>query len=127
MRGERRFRRPSGLATLGHGLLCLFLLLGALDLHLEADALEPLSPGESSVYHPGADHPGQPVHIEPADPVQQPHCAACLHRLETRGAHLVPAFSALPVILTSRLIPPPAPNASRVARASSGARAPPLS
>lgn len=120
--GVKRHLRRSG-----HGLLGLVLLLGALDLHVQENAREPLSPAGESVYYPGAAHPDLPVHVEQADPVQRPHCAACLHRLETRGAHVQPVSSALPVVLTFHLWLAPAPSAARIARSPSGARAPPLS
>src|SRR5688572_28778094 len=76
------------LSALGTGLLCLALLLGALDFHpAEGGHESPVLAG-SALYFPGAAHPGQPIHVEEADPVQRPHCAVCLHRLETRGACL---------------------------------------
>jgi hypothetical protein len=120
----RSGRRLSG--WLGHGLLALVLLVGAVDLHVQ-EALEPLGPAGESLYYPGAAHQGQPVHVEKADPVERPHCAACLHHLQTRGAHLQPVSSALPADLTFHLWPAPAPSASRIARSPFGARGPPLS
>lgn len=111
------------LSALGTGLLCLALLLGALDIHPAEGAHEPLE----LTFHPGAAHPGQPVHVEEADPVERPHCAACLHRLETRGACLEPAALALPADLAFRLWLAPAPSAKPGSRRPDGARAPPLS
>ena len=121
MRAEQRFHR-----WMGHGLLALVLLLGALDLHVQ-EAREPLAQAGESLYFPGAAHPGQPVHIEEADPAEQPHCAACLHRLQTSGAHVQPPSSALPAEPTIHLWHAPAPNPFRIARSPSGARAPPIS
>lgn len=120
-------RRPG---ILGTGLLCLALLLGALDLH-------PAHPGEMAhesrvlsgggPYFPGAAHPGQPIHVEEADPVQRPHCAVCLHRLETRVACLEPAALVLPADLLAQLWLAPDPGAQPASRRCDGARAPPLS
>ncbi|HWM93414.1 MAG TPA: hypothetical protein VN493_21820 [Thermoanaerobaculia bacterium] len=110
-----------------HALLCVALLLGALDLHPADAPHEPLSLGGEAVYFPGAAHPGEPVHVESATPVEQPHCAACLHRLETRGACLEPAVLVLPADLTFRLWLAPAPSAAPGSRRAAGARAPPLS
>lgn len=109
--------------ALGRGLLCLALLLGAIDLHPAESAHEPLQLS----YHPGAAHPGQPIHVEEADPVERPHCGACLHRLETRGACLEPAALVLPADLTFRLWLASAPSAEPGSRRPDGARAPPLS
>ena len=111
------------LSALGTGLLCLALLLGALDFHPAESAHELLA----QAYHPGAAHPGQPIHIEEADPVQRPHCAVCLHRLETRGACLEPAALVQPADLTFHLWLAPAPSAKPGSRRPGGARAPPLS
>lgn len=124
---ERRFFSQGWQGSWAHGLLCLALLLGSVDLHSADATHEPLALSSGSVYYPAAAHPGQPAHIEQADPVQHPHCAACLLRLQTRGACLQPAGSILPADLTFRLCLAPAPSAALVARRSSGARAPPLS
>ena len=107
----------------GRGLLCLALLLGALDIHPVEGAHEALE----RTWYPAAAHPGQPVHMEAADPVQRPHCTACLHRLETRGACLEPAAFVQPADLTFRLWLTPAPSAEPGSRRPDGARAPPLS
>ena len=124
---KRRWLRLSWLTPLGHGLLSLVLVLGALDLHLEESSHEPLSLTGESVYYPGAAHQGQPAHFEEADPAQRPHCAACFHRLETRGAHVLPVCSARPAEPAFHLWVAPAPRTSRIARSPFGARPPPLS
>lgn len=115
------------LSALGTGLLCLALLLGALDIHPVEGAHESPVLAGSALYFPGAAHPGQPIHVEEADPVQRPHCALCLHRLETRGACLEPAVLVRPADLAFHLWLAPAPSARPGSRRPDGARAPPLS
>src|SRR5688572_6876349 len=116
VRVERRFLGQSWWGTGALGLLCLVLLLGSVDLHPADATHQPLALSGASVYYPAAAHPGQPAHIEQADPVQHPHCAACLLRLQTRGACLQPAGSILPADLTFRLCLAPAPSVAPVAR-----------
>ena len=113
--------------VLGHGLLGLALLLSALDLHPIEETHDALALAGERLYFPGAAHPGQPIHVEQADPVQRPHCSACIQRLETRGACLQPAAQVLPADLTFHLWLAPAPSAEPGSRRPSGARAPPLS
>lgn len=110
-----------------YGALCLFLLVGAIDLHPREQAHGTLAPAVESVYFPGVAHPGLPIHVEEAESAQRPHCAACLHRLETRGSCLQPAALVLPADLTFHLWLAPAPSAGRGSRRPAGARAPPLS
>lgn len=126
MDAKRRSSSLRWLGSLGHGLLGLVLLLGAIDVH-PAERVHELPGIGETLYFPGAAHPGQPIHIEEADPVQRPHCAACLLRLETRGACLQPAALVLPADLTFRLWLAPTPSAAPGSRRPSGARAPPLS
>jgi hypothetical protein len=62
----------------------LLLLPGLAELHApgfeHADSV-----GSAVAYFPAAEHPNQPRHVEPGQEAAHPECAACLHRLETRG------------------------------------------
>lgn len=117
----------SWLRRIGHGLAGALLLLGVVDLHPAGESHLPLAPSGGSVYFPEASHPGQPVHFEAVDdPVQQPHCDACLHRLKTSAEPLRLIAAAAPSSGGSGLWIAPAPRADRGSRRPDGARAPPL-
>ena len=122
-----RSSSSSWLRRVFHGLLGALLLLGAVDLHPAEELHFPLVPSGESLYFPAAAHPGQPVHFEAAHySVQQPHCSACLHRLETRAEPLRLIVAAVPYSGGSKLWLAPAPRADRGGRRPDGARAPPL-
>lgn len=107
------------------GLLALLVLFGAVDLHPagEEHGLVPFAGDES--YVPEAAHPDQPIHLEQASAAERPHCPACLHHLQTRGA----------LLRTAAAVAPPLPRLALAAemrwvpagssRCPSGARAPP--
>jgi len=65
----------------------LLLLPGVVELHApgfeHSTAAE--SAGSAVAFFPAAEHPNQPLHVEPAQEAVHEPCAACLHRLETRG------------------------------------------
>lgn len=125
MSGARSFS-SSWLHRIVHGLLGALLVLGVVDLHPAEKSHFALAPPES-LYFPEAAHPGQPVHLEAADsPAQQPHCAACLHRFESRAEPLRLIVAAVPYSGGSGLWLPPAPRAHGGGRRPDGARAPPL-
>ncbi len=107
-------------------LLTAFLLLGALELHAPGEVLESSGHGEGEAYSASAVHPGQPAHFEPSQDARRAPCPLCLHQLRTSGAHLLAAASldslaARPALRNDLPLP-----AGHLARASSGARAPPL-
>jgi hypothetical protein len=64
------------------------LLCGALDLHRKADAF---GAAAWSSRVTTASHGGRTPHLCAADVLVQRPCSACLYRLETSGAHLLPA------------------------------------
>jgi hypothetical protein len=106
-------------------LLAALLVLGAADLHPAGEAHSPLAPAGDTAYHPEASHPDQPLHLEQAFDPQRPHCPACLHRLQTSGAHLRAAASVAPLLPRAAVRAQDGPAARSASRRPSGARAPP--
>lgn len=78
-------RRPSGSRFVARfaPFVLLLLLPGLGELHAPGD--RHYEPAGSLAYFPVAEHPDQPRHVEPGRESEHPQCAACLHRLETRG------------------------------------------
>lgn len=116
-------RRPSFWGA----LLALLLVLGALDLHPAGELHSLLEPHGASEYSPEASHPGEPLHLEPGAVVSQPHCPACLHRLQLGGLHLTAATRLVPSATQDLLPAAGDPALARGTFSPSGARAPPLS
>jgi hypothetical protein len=107
-------------------LLATFLLLGTFELHAPGEVLERFGHAENEAFSASAVHPDQPTHFEPSQDAKRESCPLCLHQLRTGGAHLLAAtgLDSLAVRLAFRNdLPLPA---GHLARASSGARAPPL-
>ena len=107
-------------------LLAAFLLLGAAEMHAPGEVLEGSAHAEGEAYSASAIHPGQPAHFEPSQDARRAPCPLCLHQLRTSGAHLL-AVASLDSLAARAASPcdPPLP-AGHLARASSGARAPPF-
>jgi hypothetical protein len=74
--------------TVWSALLLASLLCGAFDLHRKADAF---GTAAWSSRVTTASHGGRTPHLCAADVLVQRPCSACLYRLETSGAHLLPA------------------------------------
>lgn len=129
---ERRLRGRAGRARwsgrLVAGLLAPLLLFLAGDLHRPGDHEPLFSEGQpDGIYYPEAAHPDQPAHIEQATAQERPACAACLLRLQARGASLGPAIAVAPLPARERVQLPEILAAGRVLGRTAGARAPPLS
>lgn len=123
-------QRPRPAAKIGAAaLLAAAVLLGGLEIHPAAEAHDPiagLSGAHQDVYYPDASHPVARPHAEAATAVQRPPCAACLNRLEGRGAHLAPV-SHLARPVSGHTLPPAAAVAPlQQSLRPDGARAPPL-
>lgn len=107
-------------------LLAAFFLLGAFELHAPGEVLEGSGHAEGEAYSASAVHPGQPAHFEASEDARRAPCPLCLHQLRTGGAHLLAiagldAPASRPALRDDLPLP-----AGHLARASSGARAPPL-
>jgi hypothetical protein len=107
-------------------LLAAFLLLGTFELHAPGEVLERFGHAENEAFSASAVHPGQPAHFEQYLDGKRAPCPLCLHQLRTSGAHLLAAagldsLAAQPALRGDLRLP-----AGHLARASSGARAPPL-
>jgi hypothetical protein len=107
------------------GLLAVFLLLGAVDLHAPGDTFDPLGHSHEETYSSSARHPGQPAHFEPSLPATHPVCPLCLHRLRTGGAHLLPVAGLEPLARQTARIQGRVLPCDHGVRGPSGARAPP--
>jgi len=109
-------------------LLGLLLLVGGVwDVHPHGERHSFLEALGTSEYSPEAAHPEQPLHLEPGTVVSQPHCPACLHRLQLGGIYLEAAADLVPPAPRERLPAQDDPRCARGTCAPSGARAPPLS
>ena len=102
----RRWRGPARAAVLAVAWLCvLSLASGSLELHRDAAAhLAVATPGGPPAGAFGAgdetvfvcpDEHGAASHVERARPVERHDCAACLHRLQSRGGELRAAAAAV--------------------------------
>ena len=78
-------RRPTGSRFVARfaPIALLLLLPGLGELHAPGDLH--FEPAGSKAYFPVAEHPDQPRHVEAGQEAEHPECAACLHRLESRG------------------------------------------
>lgn len=123
-------RRPFGLRFVARfaPFALLLLLPGLFELH--APGSEHSFAAESArtavAFFPAAEHPNQPLHVEPAQEVVHDPCPACLHRLETRGGALAALGSTAAPGVTGSLFlrRPPARRAGLVSPARG--RAPPF-
>ncbi len=99
-------RRPFGprFAAFFAPFALLLLLPGVAELHapgFEHSAM--LESAAAVAYFPAAGHPNQPLHVEPAQEAIHEQCAACLHRLETRGGAPVAYAESTPLAVSGRL------------------------
>ncbi len=99
-------RRPFGprFVALFAPFALLLLLPGVAELH--APGIEHSVGAESAgavAYFPAAGHPNQPLHAEPAQEAEHEPCAACLHRLETRGGAPVAYAESTPLAVSGSL------------------------
>ncbi|HYO13731.1 MAG TPA: hypothetical protein VE685_11105 [Thermoanaerobaculia bacterium] len=107
------------------GLLLALLVPGAVDFHAAEEAHDLLPSLGGGVYFPEAAHPDQPLHLERADPVQRPHCPACLLHLQVRGMDLRAAVRIAPPMGRTAVTRAADASAASASRRPSGARAPP--
>ena len=107
------------------GLLLALLLPGSVDFHPVEEGHDLLASHAEEVYFPAAAHPDQPLHMEPAHPVQRPHCPACLHQQQIRGMDLGAAVRILPPVPRAAAAYESCVDAACASRRPSGARAPP--
>jgi hypothetical protein len=127
---SRRRQRPGPAARAGvAALLAALVLLGALEIHPAAEAHDPiagLAGAHQDVYFPNASHPVDRPHAEAATAVPLPACAACLNRLQGRGARLAPAAHLARLVAGHPLPPNAAIAPLQQSLRPDGARAPPL-
>ncbi len=107
------------------GLFAAVLLLGAVDWHPAGEPSHGLTSRAGEIYSPSASHPGQPAHLEAATSAERPACPACLHKLQTGGAHLRPVAALVPPAPEAAASPDLAPPQTLGRLRPSGARGPP--
>lgn len=77
-------------------MLAALLLAGALHEHVDGESLGGQLFSRGDIYFPEAPWHPHGVHLDPAVAAARPYCPACLHQVQTSGAHLRPLIGLAP-------------------------------